>query len=90
VSRWTLSGLAPGRYQLRVWWPNDKDVKRETRPSRKRVVVVAGQATVVNVVLKDGAKSGLIAAVAVAVVVAAVRLSNWSPLGDHMFTGMRW
>ncbi len=86
AARWTVSGLAPGRYRLLVWWPDEKGARDGSRPSRKRVEVVAGRATVANVVLKDAEKSWVSATAAITVffvgLAVILKLSDWSPIGD--------
>ncbi len=91
AASWSVAGLEPGRYELRVWWPDAKDAAGTARPVRKRLVVAAGQATAADVVLRDGGKTWLGVAIGVVVVVGAIYLSGWSPLPEHIFaTGTSW
>ncbi len=91
AASWSVAGLEPGRYELRVWWPDAKDATGWARPVRKRLVVAAGQATAADVVLRDGGKTCLGVAIGVGVVIGAIYLSGWSPMPEHLFaTGTSW
>ncbi|HVN76890.1 MAG TPA: carboxypeptidase-like regulatory domain-containing protein [Thermoanaerobaculaceae bacterium] len=87
AARWSVPGLAPGRYSLRVWWPDAKGSNSEAQPVRKRIVVRAGETAVANVVLKDGAKTWLGVGIAVGVLAASLYLNCWSPLGNFSLGG---
>ncbi len=91
AASWSVAGLEPGRYELRVWWPDAKDATGRARPVRKRLVVAAGQATAADVVLRDAGKTWLFVAIGVGVVVGGLYLSGWSPMPEHIFAaGTRW
>jgi hypothetical protein len=75
---WTVAGLAPGRYRIRIDAALDDAGRAEAleRPVARTVDVRDGEAVDVEVVL-DHVSPALVAAGAVGVVIAAVLLHEW-------------
>lgn len=75
---WTVAGLAPGRYRIRIDAALDAAGRSEAleRPVARSVEVRDGEAVDVEVVL-DHVSPALVAAGAVGVVIAAVLLHEW-------------
>lgn len=58
--RWTLSGLAPGRYELRAALPADGDDEARPQPAAyvRDLTIHAGESTTADVVLSGGSRRG--------------------------------
>jgi hypothetical protein len=89
ATRWAATGLAPGRYVLRVRKFVDETgaVRRPSHDQDKRFRIRANETATADIVLKDPRRGWIAAEVATVVVILVVLARSWSPLGNGSFFG---